>query len=183
MFEPESSFYKRWIALCAGKTSSTEHIGSATFIHWMVIYQRDGLYILNNLSLLFILKQVFFLCSWHPRILLSCSELNGSKKCWDSQTSHNERTSTKWTHLFQGKFFCSQMQNFVQFLPLWSKNLSPSGVHIREISPNYNTTLLDQVLILLETFLGREVHMPPVWISICGHFAFLVLSRPRLDSI
>ena len=119
-----------------------------------------------NWSLLFILKQVFFLCSWHPCILLSCSELNGSKKCWDSQTSHNELTSTKWTHLFQGKFFCSQMQNFVQFLPLWSKNLFPSGVHIREISPNYNTTLLDQVLILLETFLGREVHMPPVWISI-----------------
>lgn len=47
-----------------------------------------------------------------------------------------------------------------------AKNLFPSGVHIRETSPIYNTTLLDPVLILLETFLVTEVHMPPVWILI-----------------
>ena len=60
LFEPELSFNKRWIALCAAK-SLIQYIGSATLIHWMVIYQVDGLsYSLNNLSFLFILKQVFF---------------------------------------------------------------------------------------------------------------------------
>lgn len=78
LFEPELSFYKRWIALCAGK-NLIQHIGIATRIHWMVIYQVDGLYILNNLSFLFIFKQVFFLCAWHPCIFLSCSELMAPK--------------------------------------------------------------------------------------------------------
>ena len=82
------------------------------------------------------------------------------------------------------QFFCSQMQNFVQFLPIKSKNFFSSGVHINKISPVYNTTLLDPVLILLETFLGKEVRMLPVWISIAVVLHnFWVLSRPCPDSI
>lgn len=165
MFEPELSFYIRWIALCAAKTSSSIYVVQLLSTKWWFIREMAFIFWITFKSLLFILKQVFSLFLT-PLYLAILFRAYSSKKCWDNQTSHNELTSTIWTHLIQGQLICSQMKNFVQFLPLWSKNLFPSGVHIREISPNYNTTLLGKVLILLETFLGREVHMPPVWISI-----------------
>lgn len=147
------------------KTSSSIYVVQLLSTKWWFIREMAFIFWITFKSLLFILKQVFSLFLT-PLYLAILFRAYSSKKCWDNQTSHNELTSTIWTHLIQGQLICSQMKNFVQFLPLWSKNLFPSGVHIREISPNYNTTLLGKVLILLETFLGREVHMPPVWISI-----------------
>ena len=69
-------------------------------------------------------------------------------------------------HIFSGTVLLFSDAKFCTIPSTLKQNLFPSGVHIRGISPIYNTTLLDRILILLETLLGREVHMPSVWISI-----------------
>ena len=74
---------------------------------------------------------------------------------------------------FQGKFFCSQMQNFVQFLPLWGKNLFPSGVHIREISPIYNYTTLKSSFDSIRDLFREGGTYAPCPNFNGSHFAFL----------